>query len=121
MVVDHACARRNARSARSGVPKISPRRKGEATARLVELLDSPSQRTALEASKHVLGIEGIAPPRDGSSVHIHGGEGSGYVIYLGRAGDEPAHAEVGMGGGVVYGRSQEPSVIDVTPNKAGER
>ena len=52
-----------------------------ATARLVELLDSPSARTSLEASKHVLGIQGIAPPMSGGPV-INVGLSVGYVIDL---------------------------------------
>ncbi|MEH2521565.1 hypothetical protein V1279_007138 [Bradyrhizobium sp. AZCC 1610] len=56
--------------------------KVRATARLVELLDSPSQRTALEASKHVLGIEGITPPRDPFQVNVGLDVSVGYVIDL---------------------------------------
>jgi hypothetical protein len=58
-----------------------------ATARLVELLDSNSSRTALEASKHVLGIGGISPPREGG-VNINIGTDPGYVVVL-RHRDDP--------------------------------
>jgi hypothetical protein len=59
-----------------------------ATARLVELLDSNSSRTALEASKHVLGIGGISPPREGGvSINI-GNDSPGYVVVL-RHRDDP--------------------------------
>jgi hypothetical protein len=66
-----------------------------ATARLIELLDSNSSRTALEASKHVLGIQGIAPPTSGPVVNL--GISVGYVIDL---------------------RPPTSREIDVTPNAA---
>jgi hypothetical protein len=52
-----------------------------ATARLVELLDSASARTSLEAAKHVLGIENIRPPADGAPI-VNIGLSVGYVIDL---------------------------------------
>lgn len=57
-----------------------------ATARLVELLDSPSARTSLETSKHVLGIQGITPPSNGAPI-VNVGLSVGYVIDL--SGGEP--------------------------------
>ena len=59
-----------------------------ATARLVELLDSNSSRTALEASKHVLGIGGISPPREGGVNISIGNDSPGYVVVL-RHRDDP--------------------------------
>jgi hypothetical protein len=106
-----------------------------ASARLIELLDSNSSRTALEASKHVLAISGHAPPRDGATVNIHGGEGAaGFIIQLVSAGDEVIEGSISSVGGVQYGRKMTPeerrtgqlipsrpgAMIDVSPNTEAE-
>lgn len=52
-----------------------------ASARLIELVDANSEHVSLDASKHVLAIEGIRPPND-SSVNVNVGVSVGYVIDL---------------------------------------
>lgn len=52
-----------------------------ASARLLELVDASSEHVSLDASKHVLAIEGIRPPND-SQVHVNVGVSVGYVIDL---------------------------------------
>lgn len=52
-----------------------------ASARLVELVDAASEHVSLDASKHVLAIEGIRPPDQGQ-VSVNVGVSVGYVIDL---------------------------------------
>jgi hypothetical protein len=52
-----------------------------ASARLIELVDASSEHVSLDASKHVLAIEGIRPP-DQSQVNVNVGVSVGYVIDL---------------------------------------
>lgn len=59
-----------------------------ASARLVELLDAQSEHVSLDASKHVLAIEGIKPPDDSRHVSVNVGVSVGWVINLGE--DAPA-------------------------------
>jgi hypothetical protein len=66
---------------------------GRAAARLNQLIDSTSQRVALEATKFSLGVAGIKPAEDaGVSVSIE--LKAGYVIDLSER-DEPAARIVG--------------------------
>lgn len=58
-----------------------------ASARLVELVDATSEHVSLDASKHVLAIEGIRPPDQGT-VNVNVGVSVGYVIDL--SGNAPA-------------------------------
>lgn len=58
-----------------------------ASARLVELVDAASEHVSLDASKHVLAIEGIRPPDQGQ-VSVSVGVSVGYVIDL--SGKAPA-------------------------------
>jgi hypothetical protein len=87
-----------------------------ATARLIELLDSASSRTALEASKHVLGISNISPPREGG-VTINTTGGSGYVIQLGSRDAEVFEGEIGPAGGVLLGRRMTRRLVDQVNDK----
>jgi hypothetical protein len=88
-----------------------------ASARLIELLDSASSRTALEASKHVLAISGHAPPRDGVTVNVGGNVG--YVISLETPGNDDVVAEIGECGGVIRDRkpTSDPPTIDLIPDR----
>lgn len=52
-----------------------------ASARLLELVDAASEHVSLDASKHVLAIEGIRPPDQGQ-VSVNVGVSVGYVIDL---------------------------------------
>jgi hypothetical protein len=79
---------------------------GRAAARLNQLIDSTSQRVALEATKFSLGVAGIKPAEDARlsvSVELK----AGYVIDL----SEPG-AAVNIVGGVV--EAPAPKVIDAT-------
>lgn len=55
--------------------------KMRASARLLELIDASSEHVSLDASKHVLAIEGIRPPDQGQ-VNVNVGVSVGYVIDL---------------------------------------
>jgi hypothetical protein len=55
---------------------------GRAAARLNQLIDSTSQRVALEATKFSLQVAGIRPAADAVSVNIGIGLRAGYVIDL---------------------------------------
>ncbi|MCV0387406.1 MAG: hypothetical protein K5821_13435 [Nitrobacter sp.] len=82
--------------------------KVRATARLIELLESSSQKVSLEASKHVLAIGGVAPPREGPTLNFNG---SGYTIDLRSNPDQP--------GQVLHNEGSPGAVIiDVTPGDA---
>jgi hypothetical protein len=54
---------------------------GRAAARLTQLIDSTSQKVALEATKFSLGVAGIKPAADAVSVNV-GVQVAGYVIDL---------------------------------------
>ena len=82
---------------------------GRAAARLNQLIDSTSQRVALEATKFSLGVAGIKPAPDNVSVNIELEIKAGYVIDLSER-DEPAAKIVG---GVA-------KMIDAKPIDAGE-
>jgi hypothetical protein len=71
-----------------------------ASARLVELLDAASEHVSLDASKHVLAIEGIKPTAE-PTTHVNINIRAGYVIDLS---DDPP-----------------PRVVDVTPPKPAVR
>jgi ParB-like chromosome segregation protein Spo0J len=62
---------------------------GRAAARLNQLIDSTSQRVALEATKFSLGVAGIRPAAD-SQVNVNIELKAGYVIDLSEPGDPPA-------------------------------
>jgi ParB-like chromosome segregation protein Spo0J len=61
---------------------------GRAAARLNQLIDSTSQRVALEATKFSLGVAGIKPPAD-AQVNVNLEIRAGYVLDL-REYDKPA-------------------------------
>jgi hypothetical protein len=77
---------------------------GRAAARLNALLDSSSQRVALEAAKFSLGVAGIKPAADNVSVNIGLELKAGYVIDL----SERGQPEMKIVGGVA-------KVIDAKP------
>jgi hypothetical protein len=60
-----------------------------ASARLLELVDASSEHVSLDASKHVLAIEGIRPPDQGQ-VSVNVGVSVGYVIDLSGNGGNPS-------------------------------
>jgi hypothetical protein len=62
---------------------------GRAAARLNQLIDSTSQRVALEATKFSLGVAGIKPADD-ARVSVSIELKAGYVIDLSEPGDPPA-------------------------------
>jgi hypothetical protein len=68
-----------------------------ASHRAVELVDHDSGRVSLEASRLVLGIGGISPPRDGFNVNLDLTASVGYVIDLSGGPREP------------------PPLVDITP------
>lgn len=53
-----------------------------ASARIGELLDSQSDHVSLDATKHVLAIEGIRPPDNGTNISIINNIQPGYVVKL---------------------------------------
>jgi hypothetical protein len=61
---------------------------GRAAARLNQLIDSTSQRVALEATKFSLGVAGIKPAAD-ASVNDNIELKAGYVIDLSERDDPP--------------------------------
>jgi lambda repressor-like predicted transcriptional regulator len=67
-----------------------------ASSRIVDLIDAGSEHVSLDASKHILAIEGVKPRQD-AQVNVNIEQKAGYVIVLTR-------------------RADEPSVIDVTPD-----
>jgi hypothetical protein len=91
-----------------------------ATARLVELLDSNSSRTALEASKHVLGIGGISPPREGGVNISIGNDSPGYVVIL-RHRDDPDLQGDGAQIIDVTSDAENASAVVPAPSKAYSR
>jgi hypothetical protein len=54
---------------------------GRAAARLTQLIDSTSQKVALEVTKFSLDVAGIKPAADAVSVNV-GVQVAGYVIHL---------------------------------------
>lgn len=102
-----------------------------ATARMMDLMDSASSKVSFEASRFVLAVNKIAPPRADSTVNVNiNSEGPGYVIRLATRDAEVLEGEVREGvGGVLYGRrmsdqerregvvEQRHPMIDVTPNR----
>jgi hypothetical protein len=71
-----------------------------ASARLVELLDAGSEHVSLDASKHLLAIEGIKPTSEPTTAVNINIRAAGWVVDL----------------------SPEPGeIVDVTPNKPSER
>ena len=58
-----------------------------ASNRVIELVDAASEHVSLDASKHVLAIEGIRPPDQGQ-VNVNVGVSVGYVVKLKHV-DEP--------------------------------
>jgi len=75
---------------------------GRAAARLNQLIDSTSQRVALEATKFSLGVAGIKPAADNVSVNIGIELKAGYVIDL----SEPGQLAEKIVGGQVIDRSR---------------
>lgn len=51
-----------------------------ASMRVVELMDANSEHVSLDASKHVLAIEGIKPVESGTNINITNNIAPGYVI-----------------------------------------
>jgi hypothetical protein len=70
-----------------------------AAGRLTELIDADSEHVSLQASQHVLAIEGISPPERGHGVQINMNISPGYIVKL-------RHAE---------GAELDGSAVDVTP------
>lgn len=54
-----------------------------ASDRVVELVDAQSEHVSLDASKHVLAIDGIKPQENGTNVSITNHIQAGYIINLG--------------------------------------
>jgi ParB-like chromosome segregation protein Spo0J len=75
---------------------------GRAAARLNQLIDSTSQRVALEATKFSLGVAGIKPASDAVSVNV-GVQVAGYVIDLRERHDRAERAKIidGEAGAVI--------------------
>jgi hypothetical protein len=67
---------------------------GRAAARLNQLIDSTSQRVALEATKFSLGVAGIKPAPDNVSVNIGLELRAGYILDLREPGDHAPTAKV---------------------------
>jgi hypothetical protein len=82
---------------------------GRAAARLNQLIDSTSQRVALEATKFSLGVAGIRPATDNVSVNIGIELKAGYVIDL----SEPGRPEKIIGGQVIDAPASK--AIDAEP------
>jgi hypothetical protein len=83
---------------------------GRASARLNQLIDSTSQRVALEATKFSLGVAGIKPAADNVSVNIGLELRAGYVIDLRGRGDRsplPAVTIDGAAGAVIDAKPVE--------------
>lgn len=75
-----------------------------AAGRLSELIDAESEHVSLQASQHVLAIEGISPPERGNGVQVNVNVTPGYVVRL-------RHVD---------GAELEGQAVDVTPPAAGE-
>jgi hypothetical protein len=92
---------------------------GRAAARLNQLIDSTSQKVSLEATKYSLGVAGIKPASEPTSVNV-GVQVAGYVIDLrDRADRGPLPAvtiEDGAAGAVVVdSEASAPKAIDAEP------
>jgi hypothetical protein len=80
---------------------------GRASARLTQLLDSPSQRTALDATKLSLQAAGLIG--SGQSVSVNVGIQTGYAIDLRRDSDRPGtRIDHGAGVTIVDAEPAEP-------------
>ncbi len=93
---------------------------GRAAARLNQLIDSTSQRIALEATKFSLGVAGIKPASEPVSVNV-GVKVAGYVIDLRDRADRgplPSMTIDGAGAVVVDSKPTEP-IAGIGPG--GER
>lgn len=75
-----------------------------AAGRLSELIDAESEHVSLQASQHVLAIEGISPPERGHGVQVNVNVTPGYIVKL-------RHAE---------GAELDGQAIDVTDTAAIE-
>lgn len=75
-----------------------------AAARVGELIDAESEHVSLQASQHVLAIEGISPPERGNGVQVNVNVTPGYVVRL-------RHVD---------GAELEGQAIDVTPGTVSE-
>jgi hypothetical protein len=84
-----------------------------ASARLVELLDASSEHVSLDASKHLLAIDGIKPAA-GPTTHVNLNIQAGYVIDL----TEPGGSSVRIVSPLP--ERQGDAAIDVTPNSVHE-
>jgi hypothetical protein len=84
---------------------------GRAAARLNQLIDSASQRVALEATKFSLGVAGIKPASDNVSVNV-GVQLAGWVISLEER-DEPAAKLINGAAKVID--SEAGVVVDTKP------
>jgi hypothetical protein len=85
---------------------------GRAAARLNQLIDSTSQRVALEATKFSLGVAGIKPASDAVSVNVGLELRAGYVIDLRDRADRGPLPDVtidGAGTVVVDAKPIEPA------------
>jgi hypothetical protein len=107
-----------------------------ATARMMDLMDSSSSKVSFEASRFVLAVNKIAPPRDGGSVvNVNlgsAGDGPGYIVMLAQRDAEVLEGEIGEAGGVLRGRrmtdyerqhgvaEQRHPLIDITPTKVSK-
>ena len=80
---------------------------GRAAARLNQLIDSTSQKVALEATKFSLGVAGIRPAADNVSVNV-GIQVAGYVIDLRERSDRGPMPKVTIDG-------EAGAVIDAKP------
>lgn len=58
-----------------------------AAGRLTELIDAESEHVSLQASQHVLAIEGISPPSNSHGVQVNVNVTPGYVVKLRHAPD----------------------------------
>lgn len=58
-----------------------------AAGRLTELIDAESEHVSLQASQHVLAIEGISPPSERHGVQVNVNVTPGYIVKLRHAAD----------------------------------
>ncbi|MFY9838172.1 MAG: hypothetical protein WAK55_17225 [Xanthobacteraceae bacterium] len=94
---------------------------GRASARLTKLLDSTSERVALEATKFSLGVAGIKPANDAVNVNVGVSVASWCIDLRGRNYDGPATMTVTGAGAVILPKPKPLDggpVIDAPP--AGE-
>jgi hypothetical protein len=86
---------------------------GRAAARLTQLIDSTSQKVALEATKFSLGVAGIRPAAD-AQVSLNIELKAGYVIDL----SEPGEPAAKIVGGEAKPIESAGTVIDAKPSEA---